>query len=450
MKDKEKGLSKRIARCIVESKASDIPPHIYEHAKVAFLDWFAVLLAGKDEPLVLKLLHYTDLMGGNQPATVLGHGIKRNVSHAALINGSMSHAIDYDDTMSNFLGHPSVTLFPALVALSEWKEGNGKDFLTAYIVGLKVGATIGACAGSEHYMAGWHGTSTIGRMASAAGCARLLGMDEQQTVYALGIAGTQAAGLKRVFGTMCKPYHAGKASQVGLESVLLACDDFTSAEDILEGADGFFHILKGQENEEAIASMGETWETENLAQKYHASCHGTHSAIEGLLGIVKREGLTIDDIKSITVHTSQMAVNVAGKMEPKTGLEGKFSIYYCVANALFRGYTGMQAFTDEKVNDPEIKDFMKKISVVADSDIWGLPARVQVETVSNQVFEGSSDILNEIPEFEIKKEKVQGKFMDLCVPVLGEKKSADLMETFLSFDKMANMKDVIEDIHSSI
>ena len=208
-------------------------------------------------------------------------------------------------------------------------------------------------------------------------------------------------------------------------------------------------LHKGNENEEAIASLGKTWETDNLAQKYHASCHGTHSAIEAAQRIVKREELTIDEIKSINVNTSQMAVNVAGKMEPKTGLEGKFSIYYCVANALLRGYTGMQAFTDEKVNEPAIRDFMKKISVEVDSDIWGLPARVKVETVSNKVFEESSDVLNEIPEFEVKKEKVQGKFLDLVTPVLGEKKSKDLMESFLSFDKMANMKDIIENIHGS-
>ena len=262
------GLTRAIARFIVETDPSDIPIHIHEHAKVAFLDWFAVLMAGKDEPLVLKLIHYADLTGGNEQATVLGHGLRKNISQAALINGAMSHALDYDDTMTNFLGHPSVTLFPALVALSEWKEKKGIDFLTAYIIGLKAGAVIGACAGFEHYSAGWHGTSTIGRMASAAGCARLLGLDKQQTVYALGIAGTQASGLKRVFGTMCKPYHAGKASQVGLEAALLASDNFTSAEDILEGPDGFFHLLKGQVNEAAVASLGKTWETDKLAQKY--------------------------------------------------------------------------------------------------------------------------------------------------------------------------------------
>ena len=113
---------------------------------------------------------------------------------AALINGSSSHALDYDDTMSVFMGHPSVTLFPSLLAFSEWQEKSGRDFLIAYIIGLKVGACIGECLGPEHYSAGWHATSTIGRLASAAGCAKLTGLDEEQTVYALGIAGTQASG----------------------------------------------------------------------------------------------------------------------------------------------------------------------------------------------------------------------------------------------------------------
>src|SRR4030043_1341104 len=192
------GLTRTIARFIPQVDPSSIPLECYEQAKGAFLDWFAVSMAGKDEPLVLKLIHYKDLMGGHAQAALLGHGQKTNASQAALINGAMSHALDYDDTMAQFQGHPSVTLFPALLALSEWKERSGSAFLSAYIIGLKAGAVIGACAGLKHYGAGWHGTSTIGRLASASGCARLLGLTEQQTVYALGIAGTQAAGLKRV------------------------------------------------------------------------------------------------------------------------------------------------------------------------------------------------------------------------------------------------------------
>ncbi|MGA3085670.1 MAG: MmgE/PrpD family protein [Thermodesulfobacteriota bacterium] len=443
------GLTKTIARFIVDVDSSTIPFECFEQAKVAFLDWLAVLMAGKDEPLVLKLIHYAELMGGNPQATVLGHGLKTNVSLAALINGAMSHALDYDDTMAQFSGHPSVTLFPGLLALAEWKEKTGLDFLKAYIIGLKAGAVIGACAGVEHYGAGWHGTSTIGRLASAAGCARLLGLNEQQTIYALGIAGTQASGLKRVFGTMCKPYHAGRASQVGLEAGLLAEDYFTSAEDILEGPDGFFQLLKGRLNERAVASLGKTWDTDKLAQKYHASCHGTHSAIEAVLHMVRKENLTVPDIKSITVRTSQTAIAIAGKKEPKTGLEGKFSIYYCVANALLRGDTGMQAFTDEKVNDPEVRGLMKRIEVLPDSNLQGMAAKVEVETHSGQIFQGSNDILNEIPELEIKKEKVRAKFMDLCAPALGRKTSEDTMGSVLALEDFKNMKTFIERIHHS-
>jgi len=443
------GLTKTIARFITQVEPSSIPAQCYEQAKVAFLDWLAVGMAGKDEPLVLKLIHYAELMGGRPQATVLGHGLKTNVSQTALIHGAMSHALDYDDTMAQFSGHPSVTLFPGLLALSEWKEKSGFDFLTAYIVGLKAGAVIGTCAGLEHYGAGWHGTSTIGRLASAAGCARLLGLNEQQTVYALGIAGTQASGLKRVFGTMCKPYHAGKASQVGLEAVLLAGDQFTSAEDILEGPDGFFQLLKGRINERAVASLGKTWDTDKLAQKYHASCHGTHSAIESVLYMVRKENLTVRDIQSITVRTSQTAIAIAGKDEPKTGLEGKFSIYYCVANALLRGDTGMQAFTDEKMNDPEVRGLMKRIEVVPDSNLQGMAAKVEVQTYSGRMLQGSHDILNEIPELEIKKEKVKAKFMDLCAPVLGRKTSEDIMGSVLALEDFKNMKTLIERIHHS-
>jgi 2-methylcitrate dehydratase PrpD len=440
------GLTRTIARFITQVDTGSIPREDFEQAKVALLDWLSVLLAGRDEPLVTKLIRYGALMGGNAQATILGHGPKTSVSQAALINGAMSHALDYDDTMAQFQGHPSVTLFPGLLALSEWKEKNGRDFLTAYIIGLKAGAVIGSCAGAEHYGAGWHGTSTIGRLASASGCARLLGLDEQETVYALGIAGTQAAGLKRVFGTMCKPYHAGKASQVGLESVLLASDEFTSAEDILEGTDGFFQLLKGRINQKAVDSLGKTWDTDKLAQKYHASCHGTHSAIEAVLNMVKKDLLTVPDIKTITIQTTQTAIAIAGKKTPKTGLEGKFSIYYCVANALLRGDTGMQAFTDEKVNDPAIKGLMEKISIVAvpDSSILGLAAKVEVETLSGKRFEGFNDIMNEIPALDIKRQKVQDKFINLCAPLWDGKQTEKIAKTILALEEVNNMKVLIE------
>lgn len=436
MENEPMGMTGRLADFIVNTKSSDISSEVFEHAKVAFLDWIGVTLAGKDDPLVNKLIELEEAMGGQEQATIIGHGKKKSVSQATLINGSASHALDYDDSMIPFLGHPSVTLFPGILALSEWKQKSGYHFLTAYIIGLKAGVTIASCAGLEHYLSGYHGTSTMGAFASAAACARLIGLNSQQTVYALGIAGTQAGGLKRVFGTMCKPFHAGRASQIGLISALLANNNFTSAEDILEGPGGFFQAMKGAVNEEVLKTLGQTWMIENLAQKYHASCHATHSPIEATLKIFQQEKLKIADIKSIKVFSSPTALSAAFRIEANTGLEGKFSIPYCVANALLRGNTGLQAFTDEKVKDPEIKKLMAKISVIQDTTITALDAKVELETQPGPVYSSYSDIFKEIPELDIKREKIKAKFSDLSAPVLGSQKTDEL------FKKVSDLENV--------
>ena len=440
------GFTAKLASFIVNTKEQNIPEWAYEHAKVAFMDWLAVTFAGKDDPLVKILIDYADMVGGKKQATIIGHHMKKDVSSAALINGSASHTLDYDDTLVSFFGHPSVTVFPSLLALSEWRGKSGKDFLTAYIIGLQVGGTIGSCASLDHYMAGWHATSTLGHIASAAACARLLGLSEKQTMYALGIGATQSSGLKRVFGTMCKPFHAGRSSQSGLLAALLAEQGFTSAEDIFEGPQGFFEALRGKANDDIVNILGQLWDIQNLQQKYHASCHATHSPLEAALSIIKGEKIELDDIKSITVHASTLSLSAAGKTEPASGLEGKFCIPYCVANALLREETGMQAFTDEKVNDPAVRAIMKKINVINDPKIQALESLVEVETNNGKSFQAFSDILQQIPPLEVKKERVASKFLDLCGPVLGKKKSLTLKKKIEKMDKLQNMKDMAKSL----
>jgi len=446
--DSVMGFTRKLAQFVVQSEHVKIPAWAFEHAKVAFLDWLAVTFGGKNEPLVLKLINYADLMGGNRQASVIGHQMKTSVNHAAMINGSASHALDYDDTLVSFLGHPSVTLFPGLLALAEWKEKSGRDFLAAYLIGLQVGGTIGACAGLDHYMSGWHATSTIGHLASAAGCSCLLGLDEMQTIYALGISGTQSSGLKRVFGTMCKPLHAGIASQSGMTSALLAQSGFTCAEDIIEGPQGFFEVLKGKVNKDIISILGTGWDIQNLSQKYHASCHATHSPIEAAKRVVKEHGIGLTTIKHINVHSSDIALNIAGKSDPETGLEGKFSIRYCVANAILRGQTGMQAFTDEKVGDPSIRAFMGKVHVIHDPEMKALEAIVEVQTTDGKIFKIFSDILQQIPPLSEKRDRVRNKFMDLCGPVLGEEKARRLDEAVCSLYEADNVRLIVEEFLS--
>ncbi len=440
------GLTARLGSFIADTDAKSIPPEAFEHAKVAFLDWVAVTVAGKDDPLVKKLIDYASTMGGHEQATILGHGMKKSVSQAALINGSASHALDYDDTLASFLGHPSVTLFPSLLALAEWKEKSGEAFLAAYLVGLQAGIAVAECAGMEHYMAGWHGTSTIGHLASAAGCAWLLGLDAKQCAYALGVGATQASGLKRVFGTMCKPFHAGRSSQAGLMSALLAEQGFTSADDVLEGPHGFFQVLRGNGNEEPAAKLGKEWGVEGLSQKYHASCHATHSPLEATLAIVEKEKVSLDEIAAIRVQSSQLALDAAGKKEAFTGLEGKFCIPYCVANALVRGQTGTQAFTDEKVRDPEVRALMEKITVVLDPEMKTLESRVEMRTRGGKVHTAFSDVLQQIPVLETKRERVKSKYFDLCGPVIGAEKTRALAEQILGLEKLENLKPFAESL----
>ncbi len=437
-------LTKRLAEFIVDTPVSAIPEAVFDHAKVALMDWLGVTMAGKDDPLVTKLLHYADLMGGRDQCVIIGHNLKKSICQAALINGSAGHALDYDDSMIPFLGHPSVTLFPGILALSEWKKSGGPDLLAAYVIGLRTGVAVAACAGVEHYLSGYHGTATMGTFASAAACSRLLGLTQAQTVYALGIAGTQAGGLKRVFGTMCKPFHAGHASEVGVTAAILAADGFTSAEDILEGPGGFFQAMKGSPDEEALKSLGQTWVIENLAQKYHASCHATHSPIEAALAIVKQEKIALEDIRAIEVNVSETALSAAFRNDAHTGLEGKFSIPYCVANALLRGSTGLQAFTDEKVNAKDVKQLMAKISTRLNPEIKALDAKVEMETVGGNKFDAYSDIFKEIPELSVKQEKIRAKCFDLCDPVIGKEKTDRLIRTITSLEETDSLNDLFK------
>lgn len=436
-------LTKTIANFIVETKATEIPSNVYAHSKIAFLDWLGCTIAGMNHPLVDKLIRYANVMGGNEHATVLCHNLKKTVTQTAIINGAASHVLDYDDTATVDIRHASVGMFPAFLALAEWKEKSGADFLTAYIIAFKVAALIGACTGMEQYNTGLHTTSTIGHLASAAGCARLLKLSEQQAIYAMGLAGTLSSGLKIVFGTMTKAFHAGNASKAGLEAAIMAKDDFTCAENLLEGPDGYFQVYKGQIKEKELNTLGKTWDLENLAQKYHASCHFTHSAIESFMAIVNEERLSHYDIQSLKIYSSQLALNAAGNTEPKTALEGKFSIPYCVANALLRGDTGLQSFTDEKVNDPNMKIFMKKISLFSDDSLEPMEARVEIETSTGKIYSRSSNIFREIPELEEKKVRTKIKFQNICNPILGNKKTASLTEAVMSLEQVDNMKDFV-------
>src|SRR5438034_1045684 len=217
----------------------DLPAPAREIARQCVLDYLGVALAGAADPLVRLLLDELAEAGGAPQASVIGHEERLPALSAALVNGAAAHALDYDDVNMAMPGHPSVAILPGLLALAELKGSSGREVVTAFAAGYETACRIGAALRPGHYNLGFHSTGTVGSFGAAAACARLLGLDAETTAVALGIAGTQAAGLKSQFGTMCKPFHAGKAAHNGLLAARLAQRGFSSRTDIVECVQGF-------------------------------------------------------------------------------------------------------------------------------------------------------------------------------------------------------------------
>src|SRR5215468_11819457 len=261
-------------------RREDIPEPARELVRQCVLDYFGVALAGAGDELVRLLIDEMNESGGAPQASIIGHELRLPALSAALVNGAAGHALDYDDVNMAMPGHPSVAILPGLLALAEQRRSSGRDLVTAFVAGYETACRIGMALQPGHYNLGFHSTGTVGAFGAAAACARLLGLDAEATAMALGIAGTQAAGLKSQFGTMCKPFHAGKAAQNGLLAARLAARGFSSRSDIIECVQGFALTHGPNFSPEAAFSTPERGLHlfANLF-KYHAACYLTHAPI---------------------------------------------------------------------------------------------------------------------------------------------------------------------------
>ena len=432
-----------LARFIASTKYEDIPEIVIAEAKICFLDWLSVTLAGVNDPMVESVIQTVELLGGTPQATVIGKGLRTSVVNAALANGMSSHVLDFDDTSVDFLGHPSVTLFPSLLALSEWQQKGGRDMLRAFVIGYEVGCRVALGATPNHYLAGWHGTSTIGTFSSAAGSARLLGLGSQQIMFALGVAGTQAAGLKAVFGTSCKPFHAGKASSNGLLAALLAQKGFTSINNILEGTQCFWEVFsKDPRPQDAIADLGTKWHILNNKYKFHASCYGTHAPIEAALKLKRDHAIDPDSIEKIDITVSRPMLQVAGKTKPEKALEGKFSIPYSVANALLTEDTGINAFIDKKVNEPRVVSLRDRIALTPSDGLAPFESEVTIYSGKTH-YKTKLNILELVLGDELKKRDMLTKFRSLSTPILGDARVQEIIKKVERLEEERSMSDFV-------
>src|SRR4051795_927199 len=303
-----------------------LPEPVRAWARQCVLDYYGVALAGADDPLAKILLDELAEAGGAAQASIIGHRVKLPALSAALVNGAIGHALDYDDVNLAMPGHPSVAILPGLVALAEQRNSTGREVVAAFVAGYETACRIGMALRPGHYDRGFHATGTVGAFGAAAACAHLLGLDAEATARALGIAGTQAAGLKSQFGTMCKPFHAGKASQSGLLAARLAARGFSSRPDLVECEQGFaLTHAPDFRPEKALADPPRGFHILANLFKYHAACYLTHGPIETARAVRAQHAVAPEQIARITLKLDRSVDRVCNIPAPTDGLEAKFS-----------------------------------------------------------------------------------------------------------------------------
>lgn len=358
--------------------------------RLSLLDWAACAIAGRDEPVarITRDLALED--GGTAEATVVGSAIRLPARAAALVNGTTSHALDYDDTHFAHIGHPSVAVIPAALAAAQGSGASGAAFLDAALVGVEASIRVGVWLGRAHYQTGFHQTATAGTFGATLAAARLLGCDAGQMAQALGLVSTRASGLKSQFGTMGKPYNAGIAAANGVETALLAARGFQSAPTALDGPQGFGPTHAGEGDENAFDGLGDDWLFEAISHKFHACCHGTHAMLEALSELPE---IVPDQIESLTITTHPRWLSVCNISAPATGLEAKFSYRMTAAMALLGHDTGaIGSFTNVLCTDPAVVAMRDKVRVVADDSVAETAAQVALTLADGSVQTASHDL----------------------------------------------------------
>jgi 2-methylcitrate dehydratase PrpD len=417
------GLTRVLAEFVVGLEPARVPEPAWRRAEECVLDALGCALGGSREPLAEPLVRLALSQGPVAQATILGRGMQSAAAWAALANGSFIHALDYDDVHTGMIGHPSAPLLPAVLALGEWLDRGGRDALLAFVGGYEVEARVGQAINPTHYRRGWHATATVGGLAAAAAGARLLGLGVRETTWALGLAATQAGGLRQVFGTMGKPFHAGRAAMSGLVAALLARDGLTCAEAILEGPDGFGQVMTDTLDAKLLTDgLGERFAVVDTAFKRHAACGATHTAIDTLAALRAEHGVVPEAVRAIHLTVHPLAIQAAGKRAPRTGLEAKFSLAFCAALALARGRASEAEFTDAATEDPVLMRLEALTTVEADETFeyrQAMPARVRVELAGGRALEAYMDTPKGRPANPLSRAELAEKFLSLAEPVLG-------------------------------
>lgn len=436
----EDNVTRTLAEWVVKCRLEDIPEAIQREGVRTFVNWMGCAVGGARHETADRALAAVSQFSGDRTSSVLGRGERLDALHAALLNGITSHVLDYDDTHLKTIIHPAGPVASALLAVAETRTIAGRDFLAALIVGIEVECRIGNAVYPDHYDRGWHITGTAGVFGAAAAVGRLLGLDDQQMAWALGIAATQASGLREMFGTMCKSFHPGRAAQNGALAAYLAAADFDSSSQAIEAPRGFACVTSDkQDYAEILGGLGEHWEAGLNSYKPFACGIVIHPAIDGCIQLREELGEAISRVKRLDLVAHPLVLELTGKPEPKTGLESKFSVFHAAATALLRGDGSPTAFTDEAVTDVELTTMRRQVHVVTDRGCH------EAEVTITATLDDGREVVKHIEraigsrERPLSDEQIEAKFLGQTVSVIDEGRARQLLAQAWS---VADMSDV--------
>jgi 2-methylcitrate dehydratase PrpD len=436
-------VTRTLARYVLSSRYADIPKDVRHEAARSFLNWMGCAVGGARHETVERALAALQPFSGPAQATVLGRRERVDIMLAALMNGITSHTFDFDDTHLKTVIHPSGPVASAILALAERKPVSGEDFMHAFILGVEVECRIGNAVYPDHYDVGWHITGTAGVFGAAAAAGKLLGLNEQQMVWALGIAATQSSGLREMFGTMCKPFHPGNAARNGLLAALLAQRDFTSSNQGIEAKRGFAHVLSTKFDAAQITEgLGKSYEISLNTYKPFACGIVIHPIIDGCVQLRNEHDLKADDIESIALRVHPLVVELTGKKTPQVGLEGKFSVFHSAAVAIIHGAAGEAEYSDAVVRDPAVTALRDRVSATVDKSVHEDQAHIAIRLKDGKTLEKFVEHAIGSVKRPMTDTNLEAKFRGLANPVLQAAATDSLIALCWRADTLADIAEI--------
>jgi 2-methylcitrate dehydratase PrpD len=363
-------VTKILARYLVSARYEDLPANVRKEGIRTLVNWVGVAVGGSHHETINITVDALKPFSGPSQASILGRRERFDVMNAAFINGVSSHIFDYDDTHLKTIIHPAGPVMSAILALAEHGPVNGRAFLNALILGVETECRIGNAVYPDHYDRGWHITGTAGVFGAAASAGKLLGLSEEQMIWALGLAASQPVGLRESFGSMNKSFNPGRAANNGLFAAILASKNFTSSDQMIEAKRGWANTVSTkQDYQEITEGLGERYEALLNTYKPFACGIVMHPAIDAAIQLRNQYQIKSDQIDTIDLRVNPLVLELTGKKIPASGLEGKFSIYHAVAVALVEGAAGEKQFSDRTVQDPTIVALRSRVVPAVDASI---------------------------------------------------------------------------------